>query len=84
MPVGEATRFADISRKNMLAFGEALGLPSKGSGKLLDEMLAIVDARVADTRRVVGEIAKPNAGEVRLLDSIVAMPLAEMSRALRK
>jgi serine/threonine-protein kinase HipA len=47
-------------------------------------MLAILDARVAHTRRAVGEIAQPNAGEVRLLDSIVAMPLAEMSAALRK
>jgi hypothetical protein len=47
-------------------------------------MLATLDARVADTRRSVEKIAQPNAGEVRLLDSIVAMPLAEMSRALRK
>jgi HipA-like protein len=83
MPVGEATQFVDISRKNMLIFGEALGLQPKGAEKLLDEMLAIVDARVADTRRAVDEIAQPNAGEVRLLDSIAAMPLAEMSRALR-
>jgi hypothetical protein len=68
----------------MLAFGEALRLSSKGSERLLDEMLATLDARVAGTRRSVDEIAQPNAGEVRLLDSIVAMPLAEMSRALRK
>ncbi|MFM0222329.1 HipA domain-containing protein [Paraburkholderia dipogonis] len=84
MPVGDATRFAQISRKNMLAFGEALRLSPKGSEKLLDDMLATLDARVAETRRSVDEIAQPNAGEVRLLDSIVAMPLAEMSRALRK
>jgi hypothetical protein len=68
----------------MLAFGEALRLAPKGSEKLLDDMLATLDARVADTRRSVEKIAQPNAGEVRLLDSIVAMPLAEMSRALRK
>lgn len=68
----------------MLAFGEALGLAPKGPEKLLDEMLAVVDTRVADTRRAVDDVTKPNAGEVRLLDSIVAMPLAEMSRALRK
>jgi serine/threonine-protein kinase HipA len=84
MPVGDATQFAHISRKNMLAFGEALGLPPKGSEKMLDDMLAVLDVRVAETRRHVNEVAKPNAGEVRLLDSIVAMPLAEMSRALRK
>ncbi|ALE56536.1 HipA domain-containing protein [Paraburkholderia sp. SIMBA_055] len=84
MPVGQATRFADISRKNMLEFGQALRLPLKGCEKLLDEMLALADAKVANTRRAVDEIAQPNAGEVRLLDSIVAMPLAEMSRALRK
>ncbi|MFL9898377.1 HipA domain-containing protein [Paraburkholderia fungorum] len=84
MPIGAATQFADVSRKNMLAFGEALGLAPKGSEKLLDEMLAVAGTRVADTRRTVDEVAKPNAGEVRLLDSIVAMPLAEMSRALRK
>jgi hypothetical protein len=84
MPVGDATQFADMSRKNMLAFGEALRLAPKGSEKLLDDMLVTLDARVADTRRAVDEIARPNAGEVRLLDSIVAMPLAEMSAALRK
>lgn len=84
MPVGDALQFADISRKNMLIFGEALRLSSKGSEKLLDDMLASLDARVADTRHSVDGIAQPNAGEVRLLDSIVAMPLAEMSRALRK
>ena len=84
MPVGDATQFADMSRQNMLAFGEALRLAPKGSERLLDEMLAVLDARVAETRRAVDEIARPNAGEVRLLDSIVAMPLAEMSAALRK
>ncbi|WP_207002008.1 HipA domain-containing protein [Trinickia mobilis] len=84
MPVGEATQFSHISRKNMLAFGEQLRLPAKGAEKLLDDMLAVVDDRVADTRRAVDEIAQPEAGEVRLLDSIAAMPLAEMSRALRK
>lgn len=84
MPVGDATQFAEMSRKNILAFGEALRLAPKGSERLLDDMLASLDARVADTRRAVDEIARPNAGEVRLLDSIVAMPLAEMSAALRK
>ncbi|MEM5456062.1 HipA domain-containing protein [Paraburkholderia phytofirmans] len=84
MPVGDAMQFAQISRKNMLAFGEALRLAPKGSEKLLDDMLATLDTRVADTRRSVEKIAQPNAGEVRLLDSTVAMPLAEMSRALRK
>jgi HipA-like protein len=84
MPIGAATQFADVSRKNMLAFGAALGLPPKGAEKLLDDMLSVVGSRVTDTRKAVDEIAKPNAGEVRLLDSIVAMPLAEMSRALGK
>ena len=51
MPVGDATQFAQITRKNMLAFGEALRLSPKGSEKLLDEMLATLDVRVADTRR---------------------------------
>lgn len=84
MPVGEARQFAEISRKNMLAFGEALRLAPRGAEKLLDEMLADVETKVANTRRAVDAIARPNAGEVRLLDSIMAMPLAEMSRALRK
>ncbi|OAJ53346.1 HipA domain-containing protein [Paraburkholderia ginsengiterrae] len=84
MPVGDATQFADISRKNMLVFGEALSLPPKGAEKLLDEMLATLDARVSETRRAVDEIARPNAGEIRLLDSIAAMPLTEMRAALRK
>jgi len=31
-----------------------------------------------------GQIARPDAGETRLLNSIVAMPIAEMGRALRQ
>ncbi|WP_345814067.1 HipA domain-containing protein [Paraburkholderia sp. PREW-6R] len=83
MPIGEAMQFADVSRKNMLAFGEALRLPPKGAQRLLDGMLAELDTKVASTRRAVDVIAQPTAGEIRLLDSIVAMPIAEMSRALR-
>jgi hypothetical protein len=84
MPIGNATQFADVSRANMLIFGEALRLPSKGAERLLDDILVNIDEKISATRRLVAEIAQPNAGEVRLLDSIVAMPLAEMSRALRK
>ena len=84
MPVGEATHFSDITRANMLKLGTDLGLPARGAERFLDEMLAVLDQRVADTRRVVDEIARPQGGEARLLNSIVAMPLTEMSRALAR
>lgn len=82
MPVGDATHFADISRRNILKLADELGLPARGAERLLDAMLESLRARVDQTFDAVVGLAMPDAGEMRLLNSIRTMPIAEMSRAL--
>lgn len=83
MPLGTATRFADIDVHALIAFGQALGLREKAAASELQRFLEPLDRNVALTLDEVREIARPDAGEVRLLNSIVAMPIAEMGQALR-
>ncbi|HDR9148763.1 TPA: HipA domain-containing protein [Burkholderia vietnamiensis] len=83
MPLGAATRFADIDANALLAFGQGLGLREKAAASELQRFLEPLDRHVAQTLDEVRELAKPDAGEMRLLNSIVAMPIAEMGRALR-
>jgi serine/threonine protein kinase HipA of HipAB toxin-antitoxin module len=83
MPLGNATRFADIDADALIAFGQALGLRDKAAATELQRFLEPLDRHVAQTLDEVREIARPDAGEMRLLNSIVAMPIAEMGRALR-
>ena len=84
MPVGDARHFADISRRNMLKLADELGLPPRGAERLLDAMLASLRARVDETFNAVLRVATPDAGEMRLLNSIRVMPIDEMSRALAR
>lgn len=83
MPLGTATRFADVDVHALIAFGHALGFREKAAASELQRFLEPLDRNVALTLDEVREIARPDAGEVRLLNSIVAMPIAEMGRTLR-
>ncbi|MBX4145580.1 type II toxin-antitoxin system HipA family toxin, partial [Ralstonia pickettii] len=83
MPLGAATRFADIDLGALVAFGNALGLRDKAAENELRRFLEPLDRSVAQTLDEVREVARPDAGEMRLLNSIVSMPIAEMGRALR-
>jgi serine/threonine-protein kinase HipA len=82
MPIGNARYFGDITRSNMLAFAEQLGVPRSGAQKDLDRFLSGLNAKVDKVRAQVNQITDPLAGEIRLLDSIARMPVVEMSRAL--
>ena len=84
MSVGDATHFADMSRQNMLKLADDLGLPARGAERLLDAMLESFRARVDETFNTVVGISTPDAGEMRLLNSIRQMPIGEMSRALAR
>ncbi|KVK90886.1 HipA domain-containing protein [Burkholderia cepacia] len=84
MPLGPATRFADIDLGALVAFGNALGLREKAAENELLRFLEPLDRSVAQTLDEVREVARPDAGEMRLLNSIVSMPIAEMGRALRQ
>ncbi len=84
MPLGNATRFADIDMDALVAFGQALGLRDKAAASELQRFLEPLDRHVEQTLDDVRHIAHPDAGEMRLLNSIAAMPIAEMGRALRQ
>lgn len=84
MPIGDARHFSEINRRNMLQFADALGVRARGAAQFLDEMLHTLPERASTTLAKITDLAKPTAGEVRLLNAIHKMPIAEMSRALSK
>jgi len=83
MPMGDAKQFRDLTRADVLTFAEALGMRKEGAENELDKFLDALQGAVSQTRAEVNDIARPDAGEVRLLDAIDRLPLAEMGKALR-
>src|SRR5690606_15500226 len=68
-PMGAARRFAELRRADVLAFGEALGLPSSVGGRLLDGLLSALPG--AADRQLDKALAQGlNVGEMRLLRQI--------------
>jgi hypothetical protein len=84
MPIGNARHFSDLTREDVLMFGEQLGMSRAGAARDLDSFLATFREKVAETRAEVNAVARVDAGEARLLDLIERLPVAEMSRVLRK
>ncbi|WP_321950645.1 HipA domain-containing protein [Paraburkholderia bannensis] len=84
MPLGQATPFADIDRTALVDFGSEIGLPANGALRQLEEFLRPLERALEQTREEVNALVRPNAGEVRLLNAITALPIAEMSGALRR
>jgi serine/threonine-protein kinase HipA len=85
-PIGGATRYADLRRPQLVAFGLELGLPEVSitreidrlAGRIAgaaDHVLAEYDSRKDVPRRL-------RAGQRRLIATIRNMPIAEMSRRL--
>jgi len=84
MPLGRATHFTDVTRESIVDFGTAIGMLPTPAQTQLDAFLAPLQKCVKDVLEEVRALTKPNAGEVRLLNSIVTMPIGEMSKALRR
>jgi serine/threonine-protein kinase HipA len=83
IPIGGATHFRELTRADLLAFAEQIGIRKSGAERELDGFLGRLERQIAPARVEVSRIAQPDAGEIRLLDAIEQLPLAEMSRALR-
>jgi HipA-like protein len=83
MPIGNARHFAELTRDDVLIFGEQLGMSKTGAARDLDSMLAAFKGKVAEARAETDAIANVDAGETRLLDLIERLPIAEMGRALK-
>lgn len=81
-PMGEARRFADLQRADVLAFGAVLGLPGSVSTRLLDSLLKALPV-AADQLLQQALSLGLSAGELRLLRQIRHGVLADMLQQLR-
>ncbi len=84
MPIGNARYFRDIRRDDVIQAGVKLGLSEGGAATELDALLATLERAKGEVVEQVVAEAQPDAGEMRILNSILFMPLAEMSRQLQR
>lgn len=84
LPMGNARRFGELRRSDVLAFGEIIGIPAVVGARLLDELLrqinTRVDALLADVEAGNGFVAHP--GESHLLRTIRFGVMRDMQRHL--
>lgn len=80
MPIGEAESFSSITRVDLLSLARDIGLPVRPAERLLNQMVtSIVPAGEALASRMGA-----HAGERRLLNAIVHLPVKEMAKRLAK
>lgn len=75
-PMGDARRFAELRRSDVLAFGEVLGLPASVTLRLLETLLAALPDAADRLLREAERLCE--AGELRLLRQIRHGVLADM------
>lgn len=84
LPMGDARRFGELRRSDVLAFGEVIGIPAVVGSRLLDELLrqidSAMDALLAHVEAGDGLVAHP--GEGRLLRTIRFGVMRDMQRQL--
>lgn len=81
MPLGNARFFADLGRSDLIAFGVQLGLKEGVAARLLDVLVSTLNHEL--TAIADGFRSFANAGQQRVIDAILAMPIREMSEKLR-
>lgn len=80
-PIGEAGRFNEVNRNELLYFADQLGLPASVGNRLLDDLLGKL---AKHTEPLLEAVTADNyAGEARLLRQIVYGPMREMAMQLR-
>lgn len=84
LPMGEARRFGELRRDDVLAFGEAIGIPAVVGARLLDELLKHIDPAAAALLAQIeaGDGFAAHPGELRLLRTIKFGVLQDMQRQL--
>ena len=81
MPIGKARFFADLTRDDVIAFGVQLGLRESVAANLLDALISMLNhglSTIAEGFRIFAY-----AGQQRVINAILAMPIQEMSKKLR-
>ncbi len=81
MPLGNARFFADLGRNDLIAFGVQLGLKEAVAVRQLDTLISTLNHGLPTTAD--GFRTFTNAGQQRVLNAIVAMPIREMTQKLR-
>lgn len=83
-PMGASTRFGEVRRTDIVAFGDELGIPQRVTERQLDTLRKNVQAHAATLLKDSLEDAALaiDAGEARLLRHIVHGPLADALNAV--
>lgn len=84
LPMGRAKRFGELRREDVLAFGEALGIPAKVSADHLGALLKAIAPAAAELvgRMETGASAIQHAGEQRQTRLIVSGVLRDIRQQL--
>ncbi len=86
MPIGQARRFGEIRRGDVLQVAEALAIPARLATDYLDELLRHVSARadavLESYRALEGVPGEMRVGEEKTLRAIRYMAIAEMTARL--
>lgn len=79
MRIGKATHFADVTREELVTFGEVLSLNEKQATAMLDDVIAKVQEQAEPLRASIERDYNLSGGEARLLRTVVNMPIKEMT-----
>lgn len=85
-PIGDAKFFADLRRRNVLEFGEAMKLPPKAVehelNQLLGRILEAADKVKAEFEQRTDVPQNMRAGQLYMINGFRHMPIAEIHRQL--
>lgn len=81
MPIGKARFFADLTPEDVIAFGVELGLRERVAANLLATTVSFLNHGLPVIAE--GFMNFTQAGQQRLINAILALPIREMSKKLR-
>lgn len=80
MPLGQAARYSEVTRGDLLQVADELGLRTSTALRILDEQVGRVEHASGELLHRMLKTARP--GEARLLNLIHQLPVSEMSARL--
>lgn len=82
MPIGSAKFFADISRSDLIQFAAEIDIKRSAAHRMIDEL---VNGIIPSAQKVHASLEHTaSAGEKRLLDAIIHLPIREMVARLQR
>jgi serine/threonine-protein kinase HipA len=84
VPINGKERFGDVTREDVLAFSETLGIPNSLASKQLDRIASGIDGEFSNLYQQVEQlppsVARP--GELRMLRQVQFLVVKEMVKRL--